>query len=354
MAITVEIQKKLGDFRLDVAFSAGNEVLALLGGSGSGKSMTLRCIAGIETPDAGRIVVDGVTFFDAARRINLPPQKRHVGLLFQNYALFPNMTVEKNIMEGLPGVKNRQERQRWAAEMIQKFHLEGLEQYLPGQLSGGQQQRVALARILIGAPSILMLDEPFSALDTSLRWQLERELMGWLREFGGTTLFVSHSRDEVYRVSDRIAAYAQGRIAAIKSPRELFSDPQTYNVARLTGCKNFSAAVVEGAQVHAVEWGMSFEVPDCRAGNCVGIRAHDLRLARTPGVNTYPYVVLDRLEEPFQYVLRIRRADRPDAKPLEWIVERAAAGAIPQTGLVCFPPEALMVLDRPPEAGEQG
>ena len=118
MAITVDIQKQLGAFRLDVRFSAENEVLSLLGASGSGKSMTLRCIAGIETPDTGKIVVDGVTFFDAEKHINLPPQKRHVGLLFQNYALFPNMTVEKNIMAGLPGVRDRTRRRTLAAEMI--------------------------------------------------------------------------------------------------------------------------------------------------------------------------------------------------------------------------------------------
>ena len=346
MAITVDIQKQLGAFRLDVRFSAENEVLSLLGASGSGKSMTLRCIAGIETPDTGKIVVDGVTFFDAEKHINLPPQKRHVGLLFQNYALFPNMTVEKNIMAGLPGVRDRTRRRTLAAEMIRKFHLEGLEQHLPAHLSGGQQQRVALARILIGNPSILMLDEPFSALDTSLRWEMEQELMGYLREFHGTTLFVSHSRDEVFRVSDRIAAYDCGKIEAVKPPRALFADPQTYHVARLTGCKNFSAAVVDKEMVRAVDWQMAFRVPGCRTGNCVGIRAHDLQLAQSPGENVYPYELVRRLEEPFQSVLQIRRADSDGAATLEWMIPREFAAQVPDHGLVRFPPEAIMVLQK--------
>lgn len=153
MSIEVNIKKNLGSFRLDVAFQQDSGVLALLGGSGCGKSMTLRCIAGIEQPDSGRIVLNGVTVFDSEKKINLPPQQRQVGLLFQNYALFPNMTVVENILCGIREKKSKSENSALVAKYIRKFHLEGLEHHTPGQLSGGQKQRCALARMLIGKPA---------------------------------------------------------------------------------------------------------------------------------------------------------------------------------------------------------
>ena len=172
MSVSVNIKKKYGDFCLDVAFEGGNEVLSLLGASGCGKSLTLRCIAGIETPDEGKIIINGVTVFDSEKRIDLKPQKRRVGMLFQNYALFPNMTVEENILCGLEGLRDKKERKARCKEAVSAFQLEGLEKHLTHQLSGGQQQRVALARMLVSEPEILLLDEPFSALDSHLRPEL--------------------------------------------------------------------------------------------------------------------------------------------------------------------------------------
>ena len=200
MSALVKFRKKFGAFSLSVDFEAEDEVLALLGGSGCGKSMTLKCIAGIVTPDEGKIVVDGVTFFDSERGVNLKPQQRRCGLLFQNYALFPNMTAKQNIMtvlrRGSGRCENSEARYR---EIAEKFFITGLEEHYPSQLSGGQQQRVALARIMASDPAIIMLDEPLSALDSYLRWQLELNLQRTLAEFPGTTLYVSHNRDEVYR-----------------------------------------------------------------------------------------------------------------------------------------------------------
>ena len=171
MKLTVDIEKTLGNFHLRVAFEASQGVTALLGASGCGKSMTLRCIAGICRPDWGRIVLDGVTLFDSKKRIDLPPQKRRVGYLFQQYALFPNMTVRQNIAAG---VRDRKAALHVADDMIRKMRLDGLENRRPQALSGGQQQRVALARILVNQPEVLLLDEPFSALDTHLRFQTEQ------------------------------------------------------------------------------------------------------------------------------------------------------------------------------------
>ena len=196
MSLEVNIEKKLDGFTLRAAFSAGNTPTALLGASGCGKSMTLRCIAGIVKPDKGRIVLDGRVLFDSEQHIDLPPQQRGAGLLFQNYALFPNMTVEQNILCGLKAEKDRAARQVRCAELLRAMRLEPLAKRYPAQLSGGQQQRTALARILAGRPRILMLDEPFSALDSYLREAVESEVGSLLAGFDGTALLVTHNRDE--------------------------------------------------------------------------------------------------------------------------------------------------------------
>ena len=196
MSLEVNITKKLDGFTLHANFAARSTATAILGASGCGKSMTLRCIAGIVKPDAGRIVLDGRVLFDSAQHIDLPPQQRGVGLLFQNYALFPNMTVEQNVLCGLKAEKDKAARKARCAEMLQAMRLESLAKRYPAQLSGGQQQRTALARILVGRPKILMLDEPFSALDSYLREEVEGEVGSLLAGFGGTALLVTHNRDE--------------------------------------------------------------------------------------------------------------------------------------------------------------
>lgn len=309
MSIEVNIKKNLGSFRLDVAFGQDSGVLALLGGSGCGKSMTLRCIAGIETPDSGRIVLNGVTVYDSEKKINLPPQQRQVGLLFQNYALFPNMTVEENILCGLREKKSREEKAALAAEYVRKFHLEGLEKHTPGQLSGGQKQRCALARMLIGRPGILMLDEPFSALDSYLRWELERELLSTLREYEGTVLFVSHDRDEVYRISDRIAVYRDGAIDVIGDKWQLFRQPVTCTAAVLTGCKNVAAAEYAEGTACVPEWGLSLPLPETELPEGVthlGIRARKMRPAQQPGPRCFRYTVAEEIDGAFSDILMIR------------------------------------------------
>ena len=342
MSLEVAIKKQLGRFTLNVSFSAGNEVLALLGSSGCGKSMTLRCIAGVEQPDEGRIVADGRVLFDSARRINLPPQQRRVGLLFQNYALFPNMTVEQNIAAGLGrGGKGSP----LVAEYLRRFRLEGLEQHLPRQLSGGQQQRVALARMLITQPALLMLDEPFSALDAHLRWELEQEVLSITRDFGGTTLLVSHNRDEVYRIADSIAVYSHGSIDRVGEKWALFRDPRTAVTARLTGCKNIAAARWTDHHLEVPEWGLSLSAPTPgRPADCVGLRAHYLQGVKQPGENVFRYEVVSSIEDTFSVILMIRPADAPRAQPIRWELSKADFAALPPGRLVRIPPEALMPL----------
>lgn len=346
--IEVNIQKSCGDFQLDVSFSAGNGVLALLGGSGSGKSMTLRAIAGIVAPDRGRIVVDDTVFFDSEKKINLPPQRRQVGLLFQNYALFPTMTVLDNIITGVR-TGSKREKLQIAQEALERFALHGLGGRYPQALSGGQQQRAALARILVGNPRILMLDEPFSALDSHLRDQMERETLDLIHSFGGTTLLVSHSRDEVFRMADQIAVYDGGHIDALGEKHALFQNPGTYRAALLTGCKNFSvvSSLRKEAGItrfHADDWDMDLTVPEYASGTVAGIRGHHIKAASTPGPNTFEMEITDVIEDTFEYMLLLRRSGT-QAAPLQWMVDKDTYRTLPKhTLLVHIPPAALMLL----------
>ena len=258
MALTVELEKKLGDFRLEVSFTAGEgETLALLGASGSGKSVTLRCIAGVERPDRGRVVLDGMTLFDSAAHINLPPQKRRVGYLFQNYALFPHMTAEENIAVCLRRLPKAL-RQARVMELLNLLGLSGTEHLLPGQLSGGQQQRAALARILASDPRAVLLDEPFAALDLSLRWTLEQSLRTVLAGFGGPVVWVSHDLGEVCRNCQRVCLLESGRSGSVCRMTDLLERPETVGAARLAGFRNL-LSVQPGPAPETVflpDWGL--------------------------------------------------------------------------------------------------
>lgn len=344
MAITVDIRKKAGSFQLDVSFSLEKGTMALLGASGCGKSMTLRCIAGIETPDAGRIIIDGETVFDSERKINLPPQKRQVGLLFQNYALFPNMTVFENIACGIREKISKEKKTALIEAYVRKFHLEGLENHFPGQLSGGQKQRTALARMLIGKPRLLMLDEPFSALDSHLRWELERELLSTLSEYDGTVLFVSHDRDEVYRICQQVAIYNQGRLDVQGDKWEIFQSPRTRTAAALTGCKNIGAARWLDGRVYVDDWGLSLPAADPgRDFRYLGVRARMLKPGKEPGERTYPYEILQEIQGAFSDILMISLG--AGASPLRWEITKETRRSLEnQPRLVEFPEEAVLFL----------
>lgn len=233
MSLHVDIHKSLGDFSLDVNVDAQTETLGFLGASGCGKSLTLRCVAGIETPDEGRIVVNDTVFFDSAAKVNLSPQQRKTALLFQNYMLFPNMTIEANVAAGIPKNVSKGERDAIVAAELKRFSLEGFNKRYPAQLSGGQQQRVALARMLAARPGILMLDEPFSALDSHLKSVLEQNLVDLFEAFEGTILYVSHDIDEALRFCDRIAVVDDGHILEVDTGDELVNAPQSEAALKL-------------------------------------------------------------------------------------------------------------------------
>lgn len=334
MALEVRIKKQFPDFLLDVEFQTEEEIFGVLGESGCGKSLTLKCIAGIERPDQGRIVLNGRELFDSKKGINLPARERKVGYLFQEYALFPNMTVEENIAIGIKE-KKKGEKKKKIQDYIQKFFLEGLEKKHPSSLSGGQKQRVAIARMLAAEPELILLDEPFSAVDSYLKWKLEQMLLEWLEEVQVTTLLVSHNRDEVYRLCDRMGIIHKGHMEVCGKKQEIFQNPGTVSAAILTGCKNIAriATITEG-RAEIVDWGVLLPLPDPKISmgdvfTHVGIRAHDIRMltADEDGrrsledskntealIAVLPAVVERKIEGPFDdiYVLRLAMQKETD------------------------------------------
>lgn len=262
MSLHIDIVKRFPAFDLAVQLDADNEVMGLLGASGCGKSVTLRSVAGLVTPDEGRIVVNGEVLFDSAAHINLKPQQRRTAMLFQNYQLFPNMSVVANVEAGMDRHLSRSARREQAMRYLEMFGLTGFADRYPMRLSGGQQQRVALARMLAARPSILMFDEPFSALDAHLKSALEQSMLDTFDDIDATILYVSHDIDEALRFCDRIAVMDRGEITQIADGRELVHAPASLAAIRLSGCKNTSRArkVGEG-RVEATDWGMIFSVP---------------------------------------------------------------------------------------------
>ena len=342
MSLEVTIVKRFEGFTLHADFAAGNTAAAILGASGCGKSMTLRCIAGVVKPDSGRIVLDGRALFDSEKGIDLPPQQRNVGLLFQNYALFPNMTVEQNILCALKKEKDPVARKAACGSALRAMRLEELAHRLPSELSGGQQQRAALARILAGRPRILMLDEPFSALDSYLREEVEGEVGSLLSNFDGTALLVTHDRDEAYRLCREMIVMDSGEVLRAGTTKDVFADPRRLTAARLTGCKNILPCVrVDEHRVRLTGWEreltVALPVPE---GCCaVGIRAHDFAPEAADGENRMPVQVGASSENPFDWNVICTAAD--DADKLWWKVSK--------TTLSSPPPQAPAYLRVAPE-----
>lgn len=294
MSILVDIKKNFKGFTLDMNFEVENETLGLLGASGCGKSVTLKCIAGIETPDEGKIIVNDRVFFEreAGKKptVNLTPQERKTALLFQNYMLFPNLTVKQNIAAGIDKNTPKEKIEAEVKKQAKRFSLTGMEDRYPTQLSGGQQQRVAIARMLAAKPGILMLDEPFSALDAHLKGALEQHLSVVFSEFEGSILYVSHDIDEALRLTDKIAVVDNGKISEICTKDELVNEPKSLAGLKLSGCKNATTAIkLNDHCVHLPEWDIDVvtqrEVPDQITH--FGVRAFRIEKAQGPGENCY-------------------------------------------------------------------
>ena len=288
--LTATLDKPLESFPLSVSLDIGDRPFGILGHSGSGKSMTLRCLAGLSTPERGRIVLNGRTLFDSDRGINLPSHQRRIGIVFQNYALFPHMTVSDNISFGLQD-RSPQQQHKNLSHVLSLVQLDGLEHRYPHQLSGGQQQRVALARALAISPDALLLDEPLSALDNYLRSQIEQLLIDVFANYRGAVIFVTHKLEEAYRICDRLMVLDDGQVLANGPKAKIFEHPGHYQVAKVTECKNFSAIQIDTPHsVTASDWNLSLRVDEQVPDHCthIGIRAHHLAFRNAEGENTFP------------------------------------------------------------------
>jgi molybdate transport system ATP-binding protein len=296
--LKVNIKKSLPGFNLDVNFSVNQEILAILGPSGSGKTMTLQCIAGLIQPDKGYIKLNDKVLLDSDKGIRLKPRVRKVGFVFQNYALFPHLTAEDNIAYGISHLPKGEIKTR-VSELMGKMHITGLGRRYPRQLSAGQQQRVSLARALAPEPELLLLDEPFSALDSQVKERLELELMNLQNFYKGNILFVTHDLTEGYKLASKIAVYESGRVVQCDYKNKVIGSPVNRTVARLTGVRNIMQGSIESitgstVRVMVPELGGSLKIAsDNTAGLVVnqtviiGIRPEYIHIVDHPDENTF-------------------------------------------------------------------
>lgn len=328
-----DIHRRIGEFDLNVLIESDADRVGVLGESGSGKSMTLRSIAGIESVDSGHIEVDGRVLYDSSEKTDLKPQKRNVGYMFQNYALFPTMSVLKNVMAGL-GRASEENRSK-AVDMLRRFRMDGFEDRLPGELSGGQQQRVALARIMVTEPDLILLDEPFSALDSYLRDRMQVEMLEMLEDYTGQVVMVSHSRDELYRFSNELFVLSKGSIIRHGETKSVFREPDNAIAARLTGCKNFSSAkVVDDHTIEAADWGVTLKLDRVIPADItsIGYRAHNFSPVYGEKQENCIRFDLMRVDDlPFEKNYYIRT---PDINaPLCWFVQGEEQRTLEKRGL---------------------
>jgi ABC-type sulfate/molybdate transport systems ATPase subunit len=332
MGLEIDIIKRLSGFTLQVNLKCEQGIIGILGASGSGKSMLLNCITGLIKPDEGKIILNGKTLFDSEKKINLSPKDRKVGFLFQNYALFPHMTIAENISFGL-GEFPKPVREKKVSELLERFDLAGMAKRYPTQISGGQQQRVALARAVAVEPEILLLDEPFSALDNHLRNNMMKEMMAFLKEYKGTALLVTHNIEEAYRLCSWIAVFNTGQVETLNTKNDLFRHPASLETAKITGCKNIAPAIRKSDElVDIPEWGIELKSGthiNAETGYA-GIRANYIKLAKDKkdglnNENVFPVWVADESEAPFRTMLYLKIGSKPkgsDDYHLLWEISR--------------------------------
>ncbi|MBI2853458.1 MAG: ABC transporter ATP-binding protein [Chloroflexi bacterium] len=356
--LKVDIKKSVPGFDLEVDFSIDEEILAVLGPSGSGKTMTLKCIAGLVRPDAGHIELNGRVLFDSVRRINLSPQQRKVGFVFQNYALFPHLTVYQNTAYGVQGRSPDEVKSR-VSSLLEKMRILGLAQRYPSELSSGQQQRVALARALSNEPELLLLDEPFSALDTPRRERLEFELLALQRSYKGEILLVTHDLAQGYKMGSKVAVYEAGHIVQCDTKDNVVGKPANRTVARLTGFRNLMEGRITRIDgpylwVTVPRLGQSFKIQDPVDSNMlidqrvtVGIRPEYVTIAAGPAENAVLSVVSQVVEgiTSVSYYFH-GKADEDGRYDLEARLEKSRNPVIApgQSCYVYLPPERLVLL----------
>lgn len=349
MKSVVQIKKTLGEFCLDVEYEGHSKRIGILGASGCGKSMTLKLLAGIVKPEKGCIQMGDTLWFDSKQKINVKPQKRKIGYLFQNYALFPTMTVAENIGAGLRGRKTQKRRR--VEEIMEKFQLTSLAERLPGELSGGQQQRTALARIMVCEPDVILLDEPFSALDVFLKDQMQKELEELLQDYKGMVILVSHSRDEIYRFCQELLVMDQGRCVVYGKTREIFAEPIYREAAKLTGCKNIAdIRRLDAHRMEVADWGicLSVEQEIPKDITCVGYRAHDFVPVWGERKKNCLKVNVKRMAEmPFEYNYYLLPEGNEQGVTISWFVQKEKHQQLERKGLPDYleiQEECLMLL----------
>ncbi|WNF36964.1 ATP-binding cassette domain-containing protein [Bacillaceae bacterium IKA-2] len=291
--LAITIKKQLGSFNLDVDFQAKKGIVGILGPSGCGKSITLQAIAGLLKPDSGKVSIGERVLFDSEQKINIPARDRKIGYVFQNYALFPHLSVAENIGYGLKKL-SKQDKEKKVNNMIETVQLTGLEGRYPNELSGGQQQRVALARTLVTEPDILLLDEPFSALDQHVKQLLELELLEIIkRNFSGVVLFVTHNIEEAYRLCDHLCLYNDGKNIQFDEKDRVLQTPINKEAAKIVGCKNIFP--IEQFKQHCRE----IQINSSLSGNkkYIGIHSYHATFVKNENSeNTYPYEVVSIIE----------------------------------------------------------
>ncbi len=346
MTMKIRVKKKIGHLAMDLDIEAQGNRLGLFGASGSGKTMTLKMIAGLERPDEGEITLGEKTFFHKKEKINVPTSKRKIGYLLQNYGLFPHMSVWENIRCGMGKEKNKEA----IGDMVKKMKLEGLEHHRPGQLSGGQQQRVALARCLITRPRVLLLDEPFSALDQYLKEAMREELMVAIEDYPGMVIFVSHHREEIYGFCPETVILEQGKSLESGDTKRLFQSPRYKRTAEISGCKNISRIEKRGPQeVYAQDWGITLrtrEAVDEKITH-LGIRAHHIGM-ESKEVNCFPAIKEEEKDHLFEKTQRYRMGKGQVIRKVSKEDYRGDPTANPShekdSTLLYFPPEKLLLL----------
>jgi molybdate transport system permease protein len=352
-SLSVDVQKSLPSFELCICLSAGREAMGLLGASGAGKSITLRMIAGLVRPDSGRIEVNGRALFDSRRGIDVAVAARRIGVVFQDYALFPHLTVFENVAYPLHGLP-RGERTERVEQLLRALHVGHLAASRPGAISGGERQRVAIARCLAMNPEALLFDEPFAALDPHLRRATEEQLRETLRFYRGAVLFVTHDMEEAFRFCSGLVVLDRGRVIASGPRQQLFDNPQSVVAARLTGCKNIVAAErVDSSSLRVDAWEcvLRTAAPGAEKIVAVGYRSHQFRFGeQAVGENVFNCWLVEQSEAPHEMTLYLRLHGAPvagDAAHLQADLPKAAWQLLqqqPQPWKIQLAPERLLLL----------
>ena len=354
------IRKQLGSFVLDVSFESSAKSCAILGASGAGKSVLLRCLSGLETPDEGKVVANGRVLFDEKSGLDMEAAARRIGHVFQNYALFNHLSIFENIAFGLQSLDSAAKASRvW--QILSETELHDFGSSYPRDVSGGQQQRVAVARALVTDPELLLLDEPLSALDSHLKYRMEKLLARSVQEFRGITLLVTHNLEEAFRICDDLVVLDEGRIIAFGPKHAVFAQPGNVRAAILTGCKNISP-IRQSANSNAVvaeSWGgVEVHVPESRTArpySNIGIRAHQIVVmgdneSASHEVNTFPCWLCEASESPHRMTLHLRLNEDlrvPTTSHLQVEVPKDAFNVLnqyPQPWRVILRPERIMTL----------